>query len=136
MVEVEGIIIEVDDYQDSLGERDNYLRGIEEQIQNKRDFLLNRGKHLEKLKMENHFLKGVQNDYTTYYSTILKQKEEQIAAINMLNQYLNEMIVNSQVTENDIQNTKKEQRHILKEMDRIKKELDNIIKVNSGILEI
>ncbi len=136
MVEVEGIIIEVDDYHDSLGERDNYLRGIEEQIQNKRDFLLNRGKHLEKLKMENHFLKGVQNDYMTYYSSILKQKEEQIAAINMLNQYLNEMIVNSQVTENDIQNTKKEQRHILKEMDRIKKELDNIIKVNSGILEI
>lgn len=135
MVELEGVIIEVDNYQYSLGERDNYLREIEEQIQNKRDFLLNRGKHLEKLKMENHFLKGVQNDYTTYYSTILKQKEEQIAAINILNQYLNEMIVNSQVTENNIQNTKKEQKHILKEMDRIKKELDNIIKINHNILQ-
>jgi len=132
-MEVEGFIIEIDE--NNLGERDNYLQQIEEQIKNKRNFLLNRSKYLERIQRENHFLEGVRKNYSNYYSTILKQKDEQIAAMNLLNTYLNEMILNSKTKETEIQNTKKEQRHILKEMDRIKRELDGIIKVNQSILQ-
>jgi hypothetical protein len=132
-MEVEGFIIEIDE--NNLGERDNYLQQIEEQIQNKRNFLLNRSRYLERIKDENNFLEGVRKNYSNYYSTILKQKDEQIAAMNMLNQYLNEMILNSKTKETEFQNTKKEQKYILKEMDRIKRELDGIIKVNQSILQ-
>lgn len=132
-MEVEGFIIEIDE--NNLGERDNYLQQIEEQIKNKRNFLLNRSKYLERIQRENHFLEGVRKNYSNYYSTILKQKDEQIAAMNLLNTYLNEMILNSKTKETEIQNTKKEQRHILKEMDRIKRELDGIIQVNQSILQ-
>lgn len=132
-MEVEGFIIEIDE--NNLGERDNYLQQIEEQIKNKRNFLLNRSKYLERIQRENHFLEGVRKNYSNYYSAILKQKDEQIAAMNLLNTYLNEMILNSKTKETEIQNTKKEQRHILKEMDRIKRELDGIIQVNQSILQ-
>jgi len=132
-MEVEGFIIEIDE--NNLGERDNYLQQIEEQIKNKRNFLLNRSKYLERIQRENHFLEGVRKNYSNYYSTILKQKDEQIAAMNLLNTYLDEMILNSKTKETEFQNTKKEQRHILKEMDRIKRELDGIIQVNQSILQ-
>ncbi len=133
-MEIEGFVIEID--KNDLGERDNYLQQIENQIQNKRDFLLNRSHYLEKIKKENQFLEGVRNNYANYYSTILKQKEEQIQAMNMLNQYLSEMVLNSKTRETEIQNTKKEQKYILKEMDRIQRELDGIIKVNQSILTV
>jgi hypothetical protein len=133
-MEIEGFVIEIDE--NDLGERDNYLQQIENQIQNKRDFLLNRSHYLEKIKKENQFLEGVRNNYANYYSTILKQKEEQIQSMNMLNQYLSEMVLNSKTRETEIQNTKKEQKYILKEMDRIQRELDGIIKVNQSILTI
>ena len=133
-MEIEGFVVEIDE--NDLGERDNYLQQIENQIQNKHDFLLNRSHYLEKIKKENQFLEGVRNNYANYYSTILKQKEEQIQAMNMLNQYLSEMVLNSKTRETEIQNTKKEQKYILKEMDRIQRELDGIIKVNQSILTI
>ena len=132
-MEVDAFLIEFNE--NNLGERDVYLQQIEEQIRNKHKFLSNRSKYLDKLKKENRFLEGVRNNYTDYNSTILKQKEEQIKAMKMLNQYLTEMILESKATENEIQNTKMEQKYILREMDRIQKELDNVIQLNHSILQ-
>jgi hypothetical protein len=111
----------------SLGERDNYLNQIEQQIQAKRELLLEKQKSLKRKMNENQFLEGVYNDYNKYYSYIKKQKEDQITQMEMLNQYLNDIILNGKLTDEDISQSKKEQEEILNTISNIKGELEKII---------
>jgi hypothetical protein len=114
-------------YELNLADRDNYLTQIENQIQAKRNLLLEKRKTLESTVGQNQFLEGVKNDYQRYHSYIIKQNQDQIRAMNILNQYLGDIIVSGKLTEKDINNTRREQDSIIKEMDKIKGDLDKII---------
>ena len=111
----------------SLGERDNYSSQIEQQIQAKREMLLDKQKTLKRRIQENQYLEGVYNDYDKYYNYIRKQKEGQIKQMELLNQYLDDIIVNGKLTDEDIAQNKKEQDEILNSIAGIKTELDKII---------
>ena len=111
-----------------LATRDLYLQKIENQIMAKRQMLLAKQKMLRKTAKQNHFLEEVQNDYSNYYNFIIKQKEEQIRSMNIIKQYLNDMIVSGKLTKEDIDEAKKEQKHILGEIGHIKGNLDEIMK--------
>jgi hypothetical protein len=115
-------------YELSLADRDNYLTQIEQQIQSKRNLLLEKRKSLEESIKQNHFLEGVRNDYQKYHNYIIKQNQEQMRAMNILNQYLGDIMVSGKLTEKDIHNTRRDQNEILGEMDKIKSSLDEIIK--------
>lgn len=115
-------------YELSLADRDNYLTQIEQQIQAKRTLLLEKRKTLESSINQNQFLEGVRNDYQKYHNYIIKQNQEQMRALNILNQYLGDIMVSGKLTEKDINNTRREQSEILGEMDKIKSSLDEIIK--------
>lgn len=115
-------------YEFTLADRDNYLTQIENQIQAKRNLLLEKRKTLEGSIGQNRFLEGVKNDYQRYHNYIIKQNEDQMRAMNILNQYLGDIVVSGKLTEKDIHNTRREQRGILREMDNIKNSLDEIIK--------
>jgi len=114
-------------YEINLADRDNYLTQIENQIQAKRNLLLEKRKTLESTVGQNQFLEGVKNDYQRYHNYIIKQNQDQMRAMNILNQYLGDIMVSGKLTEKDINNTRNEQNNILKEMDKIKGDLDNII---------
>jgi hypothetical protein len=114
-------------YEINLADRDNYLTQIENQIQSKRNLLLEKRKTLESTVGQNQFLEGVKNDYQRYHNYIIKQNQDQMRAMNILNQYLGDIMVSGKLTEKDINNTRNEQNNILKEMDKIKGDLDNII---------
>jgi len=114
-------------YEINLADRDNYLTQIENQIQAKRNLLLEKRKTLESTVGQNQFLEGVKNDYQRYHNYIIKQNQDQMRAMNILNQYLGNIMVSGRLTEKDINNTRNEQNNILKEMDKIKGDLDNII---------
>lgn len=115
-------------YELSLADRDNYLTQIEQQIQAKRNLLLEKRKTLESSINQNKFLEGVRNDYQKYHNYIIKQNHEQTRAMNMLNQYLGDIMVSGKLTEKDIHNTRRDQGEILGEMDKLKSDLDQIIK--------
>jgi hypothetical protein len=115
-------------YELTLAERDNYLMQIENQIQAKRSLLLEKRKTLEETIKQNHFLEEVKNDYNRYHNYIIKQNQEQMRAMNLLNQYLGDIMISGKLTEKDIRNTKHEQNEILSEIDKIKHNLDEIIK--------
>ena len=117
-------------YEINLADRDNYLTQIENQIQAKRNLLLEKRKTLESTVGQNQFLEGVKNDYQRYHSYIIKQNQDQMRAMNILNQYLGDIMVSGKLTEKDINNTRNEQNNILKEMDKIKSNLDEIINPN------
>ena len=115
-------------YELSLAQRDLYLVSIEEQIKNKREMLMKKQKKLQKIAKENEYIELVRNDYQKYYDYIVKQKQDQINAMNYLNQYVDDIIVNGKLTETDLENARLEQEVLMHEMKNIKDDLDTIIR--------
>lgn len=112
----------------NLAQRDGALMRIRNQISAKRQFLLDKQRELKKESQYNQFLKTIYSDYKRYHEYIIREKEEQIAAMESLKDYIKDIIKTNQLTEEQIANAKKEQDYILKEMDNIRGDLEIIVK--------
>lgn len=110
----------------TLAQRDLYLVRIENEMQTKKKFLLEKYKLLGEMEEENEYLKLIRNDFRHYYDYVKKEKEDQIHAMNMLRNYIDELIVNGKLTDEDLENAQIEQQKILNEIDVIKEGLDEI----------
>jgi len=113
----------------TLAERDEYMIQLEKEIETKRNFLINKRKELEKMSKKNKFLENVRQDYDKYNQYIVKEKEGQLRAMNILKQYINDIIVSGKLTDDDLEESKKEEIHILREIHSIKKNLDELVKI-------
>jgi predicted esterase YcpF (UPF0227 family) len=111
----------------TIYEREKQLANLEEQIKQKRSFLLDKRKTLVQAKEQNKFLKDVQQDYQKYYQYIVDEKQRQTEAFTKLNEHLDRIIVSGQLTEKEVEQSKKDQKTILKELDGIKRGLNNIM---------
>jgi hypothetical protein len=118
-------------YKLTLAERDLYIVHIDTLMDEKRKMLLEKQKTLQQTAKENEYLEMVRNDYRKYYNHIIKQKEDQINAMNYLKQYIDEIIVNGKLTDVDLENAKMEQDELIQEMDNIKGKLDEIIELQT-----
>ena len=118
-------------YKLTLAERDLYLVHIDTLMDEKRKMLLEKQKTLQQTAKENEYLEMVRNDYRKYYNHIVKQKEDQINAMNYLNQYIDEIIVDGKLTDVDLENAKMEQDELIQEMANIKGKLDEIIELQT-----
>jgi len=115
------------EFQMSLAERDKYLQQIEQQIAAKRKLLIDKRNYLEKTLKENAFLEGVKKDYQKYRDYVVKEKEDQLRAMNVLKQYTEDLVTSTKLTEANIKETKRDQKDILREMEKIKMELHEIM---------
>ena len=111
----------------SLVEKDQKLLQIEELIDAKRRMLLEKQKKLRFVTKQNEFLNVVKNDYINYYNYIAQQKQDQIKALELLNNYINELSTSGELSKYNIDDAKFEQSKILKEVSSIKNGLDTII---------
>ena len=118
-------------YKLTLAERDLYLVHIDTLMEEKRKMLLEKQKTLQQTAKENEYLEMVRNDYRKYYNHIVKQKEDQINAMNYLNQYIDVIIVDGKLTDTDLENAKMDQDELIQEMDNIKGKLDEIIELQT-----
>ena len=118
-------------YKLTLAERDLYLVHIDTLMDEKRKMLLEKQKTLQQTAKENEYLEMVRNDYRKYYNHIVKQKEDQINAMNYLKQYIDEIMVNGKLTDVDLENAKMEQDELIQEMGNIKGKLDEIIELQT-----
>ncbi len=118
-------------YKLTLAERDLYLVHIDTLVDEKRRMLLEKQKALQETAKENEYLEMVRNDYKKYYDYIAKQKEDQIRAMNYLNEYIKEIIVNGKLTDADLENAKMEQGELIQEMGQIKRTLDEIVELQT-----
>ena len=109
----------------TLYERDQYVMIIENEIQKRRELLLEKRKHLKKVRNQNEFLEEVISDYGKYYGYIVEQKQEQMRALDMLNKYINDLIEKENMTSENLKDAKQEQKKIIYEMKKIKKGLDS-----------
>ena len=112
-----------------LAKRDQYLLKIEDEIQLRRRFLLEKQKKLEKLSRQNHFLETIKDDYENYHNYIVEQKEGQIRAMNSIKQYVEDLIVSGKLTDQDIRQAKDDQKEITNEVKKIREKINEIIGV-------
>ena len=112
-----------------LAKRDQYLLKIEDEIELRRKFLLEKQKKLEKLSRQNRFLETVKDDYENYHNYIVEQKEGQIRAMNSIKQYVEDLIVSGKLTDQDIKQAKDDQREITSEVKKIREKINEIIGV-------
>jgi hypothetical protein len=100
---------------------------IQALIDAKKQFLIDKQKTLKKVTKTNHFLNVVRDDYNKYYQIIIQQKQDQIKAINMLNEYLDDLASSGELSKNNIEDSKVEQSKLLREIKHIKGGLDSLI---------
>ena len=116
-----------------LENRDQQLLQIENLIDAKRKMLIGKQKKFKNLTKQNEFLSEVKQDYNKYYGYIVKQKEDQMSALTMLNGYIKDLTVSGNLSKNNIEDAKNEQHKILTEINSIKKGIDDIIKETGNI---
>jgi hypothetical protein len=110
-----------------LAQRDLKLIQIYEEIKNKKDLILKKKKDLSKKKNVNAYLEIVNNDYENYYNYILEQKKKELEAMNILNEYIDDLVNTDKLVDTQLKTAKRDQREILNEISKIKGELDKLI---------
>jgi len=117
----------IDKPQYTLGDRDKFIIQIEKQIEEKKKLLYNRQHFLHNAVKDNDYLEKIKNDYAKYNKYIVKQKNEQIKAMELLKQYIEDIKLSGKLTEDAIVETKKEQSILINEIDKIRKSMNEII---------
>jgi len=115
------------EYREKFEEGDRRLRDIENVIESKRKFLLEKQKKFKTVSKTNNFLKEIESDYQRYYDYIVKQKHDQIKALEILNKYIYDLAENGELTKQNINDSKYEQKRILNEISTIKSNLNSLI---------
>jgi len=105
---------------------DEYLQ-LQHIIEAKRNMLIRKQKQLKRISKYNNLLQQVRNDYSKYNDYIVKQKHDQLAALHLLNTYIDDLTRSGNLSKNNIKDAKMEQRKIVKELNLIKHGLDKIV---------
>lgn len=112
----------------TLAERDQCIKKIESQIEDKKNILIEKQKLINKNVKFNQLLEHIRNDYHKYYNYIIQQKREQIQAMNILNSYIRELSNSGSLSKNNLKDSKFEENKILNEIKHIEHSMNHLIK--------
>ena len=110
-----------------IKQRDDQFFQLQQLIDAKRQFLIDKQKKLYVLKKQNQFLDAVKSDYQKYNGYIQQQKKDQIRALNVLDEYIRDLTLSGKLTKHNIEDAKAEQAKILREVKHIKHQLDSVV---------
>ena len=110
-----------------LEQKDEQFMQIENVIHAKRQMLLEKQKKIRFIAKQNRFLDAVKNDYVKYYTYIAQQKQDQIKALQLLDNYIRDLSKSGELSKNNIEDAKIEQAKILREVKSIKDGLESIM---------
>ncbi len=108
--------------------KDAQIKHLTEQIEARRELLLNKQKHIEMASQQNEFLHMVRDDYREYYGAIAKQKQEQVDALQTLNKYVTDLKHSEDISDAHINEITKDQMRIIKEMQTLRKSIQSLIR--------
>lgn len=105
--------------------RDNYIKQIEDKIRSKKQFLFHKYKDFCNTKNtnSNKMMDDIKDFYKDYHSKIIQEKNDQTQAFKLLNQYLENIIKDGKLSDEEVENAKNEQKHIIDEIVSIKNEI-------------
>ena len=118
-----------------LASKDEQFIQLQQLIDLKRNMLLDKQNKYKKISKQNHFLEEIKNDYSNYSNYIMKQKQEQIQALEILNNYVRDLTISGKLSKQNVKDAKYEQKKIIKELNSIKHNLDEVIKNNNDIID-
>lgn len=118
----------------NLATKEEQFNEIQQLIELKRKMLLDKQSKYKKILKQNHFLEEIKDDYSSYSNYIMKQKQEQIQALEMLNNYVHDLSISGSLSNKNVKNAKSDQKKIIKELKSIKHNLDEVIKNNNHII--
>ena len=110
---------------------DDKLLKIDELIEAKRQMIQNKQQNIGKIAKQNKFLEGVKNDYSNYNNIIMKQKQDQIQALELINKYVTDLKSTEQISTQSIEEAKNDQIKIMNEIKSIRQNLEGIVKSNN-----
>jgi hypothetical protein len=111
----------------SLDQKDQFLRNLEDQINQKKQIMFSKGRFLRETQKDNEYLEGVRKDYEKYRQYIARSKKQELDAMIMLKSYVDDIILNGNLINADLDNAKLEKTRIMKEINKIKRTLDEIV---------
>ena len=114
-------------------DEDQHLINIQNVIDQKRKYLLEKQMYIQHLEKQNKFLREVQNDYNTYNQYMVKQRQDQILAMHILNEYIQDLAISGKLTKTDLDDARQEQANILKEIGKLKGSLGTIVQGTDDI---
>jgi len=115
-------------HKNHLMEKDQQFIYIQQLIDEKRNILLEKQKHLQKEARQNEFLEMVKRDYAKYNDYIVQQKREQIQAFEILKKYVDDLNATNKLSKYNMMDAKMEQQKIMAEIESIRKGLAEITK--------
>ena len=121
------VIVPFNRNNNELADKDEQLIHLENLIESKRRMLLEKQKKPRFVYKQNQFLGVVREDYDKYYSYIVKQKQDQMKALQLLNTYVDDLTRSGNLTKHNVADAKHEQRKIVSEMKSIQMNLDEIV---------
>lgn len=110
-----------------LESKNDQLLEMERLIAEKRNYLNQYQKKVVGIHKNNEFLEHVRNDYQKYNNYIVDEKNKEMRALKMLNQYIDDLNKSTQLSKQNMIDAKKEQKKILNEINLIQHNLDEII---------
>ena len=113
--------------------KDDELMSVQELIDQKRKYLLEKQMYIQHLEKQNKFLREVQNDYNTYNQYMVKQRQDQILAMHILNEYVQDLAISGKLTKTDLEDARQEQANILGEIGKLKGSLGTIVQGTDDI---
>ena len=111
----------------SLKERDNQFMQIQQLIDAKRELLEKKQKKVREIQKQNQFLGVVRDDYRKYQDYITQQKHDQINALQIINNYIDDLTQTGKLSKYNIEDAKIEQKKIMQEVNSIRSGLDEIM---------
>ena len=110
-----------------IAKNDQRFTRLQSELEAKRMDLRSRLRELKNIQQENKYVTGVIDDYNKYYNVIKNQKREELAALQMISQYIDSVAASTTLTEDAIKQSRIHQHELLTKADKIKKELDEVL---------
>jgi hypothetical protein len=111
----------------NIKEKDDEFTHLQELIEVKKKSLLENQQKIKKIAKQNEFLEHIKNDYANYNQYIIKQKRDQMLALEMLHNYIKDLSESGELSEQNIKDSKQEQKRVLQELKEVKSSLDSLI---------
>ena len=103
---------------------DEKFMHLQDQIEHHERLQLRNSVNLSAMTKENHFLEHVKEDYKKFSEIIVQQKRDQVKALKMLDEYIHG--ITKDLSKNNADDAKYEQKRIMRELKEIQKSLDTI----------
>jgi hypothetical protein len=109
-----------------LAKRDLNIRALQQELDYRRNMLLDKRNNLRQIQGENKYLIDIANDYERYYNAIKDERKKQHEAFELLSKYISNISSDTTITQHLVEQSRTQQKEITKEIDRLRVELDKM----------